>query len=287
MKQLRALPRRAGLSAAAAALCLLVGSSVLAAPFVDVKYDLVEASGVYSMTAFRYLHPPRFRLTSEQVSGTQIIRYSSDSASNALNEPVSLRTLKITINAPAYSDYYVGYYDPPPIKVYSSTLHLQAVNLPLAGTLSGNTIDLGNRSPLLRVTGRFHCYTDCARLNVTTTVSTSIQPSTAPIWNASFLTANGAFTVSNRLRSFFFRLDPGEPSTQDPYTTRFSDVVFGSLYSVKLVGREVSRTPVPEPDTLGLVSAGLAALALAGAAGWTKAHRRRESRTDRARATSS
>lgn len=268
--------------------CVSSSAAPRSAPFVDVKYDLVEASGVYSMTAFRYLHPPRFRLTSEQLTGTQTIRYSSDSALNALNGPVSLRTLKLTINAPAYTDYYIGYYDPPPIQVYTSTLRLEAVNLPLAGTLSGSAVDLEGRSPLLRVTGRFHCYTDCARLNLTTTVSTSIQPSTSPLWNASFFTTNGASTLNARVRSFFFRLDPGEPSTQDLYTAVFPDVVFGSLYSVSLTGREISRTPVPEPDTLGLMSAGLAALALAGAAGWMKAHRRRrESRTDRARATSS
>lgn len=267
MGRFPSLRRASGAATAAAALCLALGGSARAAPFVDVTYDLVEATGAYSMLAFRHLHPPRFDL-SEHVSGTQTIRYSSESASGALDGPVSLRAFELTMTAPAYYPTY-----PTPIKAYTATLHLRAANLPLAGALSGGAVDLGAQSPLLRITGRFHCYADCSRLDLPTTVSTTIQPTTETLRNAHFFTAKGASTLNITMMSFFFRFDPGEPSTKDPYTI-FPERVFGALYYVDLVGREVSRTPVPEPGSLALVSVGLGALALcASAAGWVARRR--------------
>lgn len=256
MHRFRSLRRAAVVPAMALGLALLVSSGAQAAPFVDVTYDLGGSSGTSTAT-IPLIGPVPVILTPDNFDGRQTIRYVSDSASNIVGGPVSLRSFTLSVHSvPVRSRTPTT-----ALKLATATLRLVGLGLPAGGgSLTGGLITPGGQSMTLYVTGTTHCFALCAALGagVTISVPTSFQPVSflQPLPTLSTYTVGGVHYVTGTTTASF-TLDPGDPSTS-PYERVPTEAV------TRLVGREISRVPVPEPGSFLLVGTALGSVVAAG-----------------------
>lgn len=245
------------------ALGLGVAAGAGAAPFVDVTYDLRVSSAEISVD-FSAIGGGVVVDESSPVGilGTQTVRYASNSASVISAGPLSLRSLGLSMDFRLTTS--LGY------RVVTPTIYLSLLDAPQPGSLvsppvlyakaaGSGTVSLLGASGRFGITGRFHCYGDCATFGLPATsrspIGTTAVSTPLPTLVADY--TGGTGVGLHRLRGTIthrFGLDLG------------ADSPFPATVVTQLVGREVARTPVPEPSTLPLLAAGLAALGIAGAA---------------------
>lgn len=253
MQRFRSLRRAAVVPVTALGLALLVTSAAQAAPFVEVTYDLGQSSGT-STVHLPLVPPVTITLDPSNFKGQQTIRYASDSASGIVPGPVSLVSFYLTVDAPVVTSGG--------LTLATSTLHLTMLGLPASGgsLLAGGILTPLGQSGTLLVTGIQHCMALCAAVGVPLSSPTLIQPVSFPQPLPTLQTGYyGTQHSVTGTTTAMFQLDPGAPSTITSQIVTVTAVT-------NLVGREISRTPVPEPSSLLLAGLGLAGLAAAGAA---------------------
>lgn len=248
--------KRLALASLLAAL-LLGPQAASAAPFVDVTYDLSDSTAVSTIPLLGVTTtvPPR-----GTISGGQKIRYSSDSATGVATGPVDLISFYLSVHATVgYTGYTAGG-GKAFITLNTADLHIEFLGLTLGAgpgqLLAGGTITPLGASGSFRVTGSLHCFRLCAALNVSATTTTVLRPDR---FKAPLPVLTGAVGQPHVLRG----TATGVSFAVAPYATNVGIAVTGTTF---LVGREISRTPVPEPSTLPLLASGLIAFVLAPAA---------------------
>lgn len=227
---------------------------------VDVKYDLgaSTATSVIPIAGLTIEVPPDGTL-----SGSQTLRYTSDSGSGLATGPVQLISFNLYVYATAA--YTSPYATPTLVTVAKNDLHIEFIGLTSGAPSSGQRLPGGTVTPLgaigiFRVTGSMHCYNACALIGVPTTTTVPLRQTTFTAPLPSLTGAVGQpHTVYGTASDVNFKLiaDVFNPRNLNVYGT------------TQIVGREVRRTPVPEPGSVVLLGVGIAALGLGGAAwGW-------------------
>lgn len=231
-----------------------------AAPFVEVKYDLSDSTAVTNIENLVTTSvPPDGVLT-----GTQTIRYVSDSSSGLATGPAKLLTFDLYVHATPQTFGFTSGGAQTYLDVATSDLHIEligTVGATAGSRLPGGTVTVATASGVFRVTGYMHCLykPQCQFLGHPYSSRVPIVPDT---FTAPFPSLTGALgqphTVRGTATSVKFRIRPY-------VTTGPLPIALGVVGTTFVVGREIQRTPtlVPEPGTLSLAALGVAVLGLA------------------------
>lgn len=202
---------------------------------VDVTYDLSDSS----------LDIGTVSQLNRNFSGTMTVRYSNDGGLGIVSGPATI--LSFTFDA------YLGF-----LYGAGATIDLtgQLVNT-VTGTLIGGSALSGLNGWSLAMQGTLHCKLTgtCTGLGVPASTPTLVSG-----------TATGTAQLAGLIGPYggaqgtVHTLSGSVPAT----ITVLPGVI--TAQAVNVVGREVSRTPVPEPGTLLLLGVGAAGLALVGRA---------------------